>query len=99
MAEKNPLHMKTPTDYIYISNSESSDEEIDQRLCTSGEERIYGTIKGSSQATQAALSHTTAQCNPTVKRGPTHTPKLNHSPSRRQMTRQTLNQKISLNNS
>ena len=29
-----------------------------------------GTIKGSAQATQAALSHTRAQSNPTVKRGP-----------------------------
>ena len=27
-------------------------------------------IKGSAQATQVALAHTTAQCNPTVKRGP-----------------------------
>ena len=68
MAEKNPPQKKTPTDYI--SDSESSDEELDQRLCTSQEERFYDTIKGSAQATPAALSCTTAQCNPTVERGP-----------------------------
>ena len=52
MAEKNPPQKKTSTDYI--SDSESSDEELDQ--CTSQEERFYDTIKGSAQATQAALS-------------------------------------------
>ena len=67
MAEKNPPQKKTPTDYI--SDSESSDEELDQCLCTSQEERFYNTIKGSAQATQAALSYTTAECNPTVDRG------------------------------
>ena len=33
-------------------------------------ERFYDTIKGLAQSTQAALSYTTAQCNPTVERGP-----------------------------
>ena len=42
MAEKNPPQKKTPTDYI--SDSESSDEELDQCLCTSQEERFYDTI-------------------------------------------------------
>ena len=65
MAEKILPQKKTPTDYI--SDSESSDEELDQCLCTSQEERFYDTIKGSAQA---ALSYTTAQCNPTVERGP-----------------------------
>ena len=65
---------KTPTDYM--SHSESSDEELNQHLHTSQEERFYGTIKGSAQATQAALSYTTAQCNPTVERGPDRKPKI-----------------------
>ena len=52
----------------YISDSESSDEELNQHLCTSQEERLYDTIKGSAQATQAALAYTMAQCNPTVER-------------------------------
>ena len=67
MAESNPPQ-KTPIDYI--SDSESSDEELNQHLCTSQEERLYNTIKGSAQATQAALAYIMAQCNPTVERGP-----------------------------
>ena len=54
MAENNLPQKKTPTDYI--SDSESSDKELDQHLRTSQEERFYHTIKGSAQATQAALS-------------------------------------------
>ena len=68
MAESNPLKKKIPTDY--------SEEETNQQLCTSQEKRLYHTIKGSAQATQAALAHTTAQCNPTVKRGPAKQPKI-----------------------
>ena len=67
MAESNPPQ-KTPIDYI--SNSESSDEEMNQHFHTSQEEKYYDTIKGSAHATQAALSYTMAQCNPTVKCGP-----------------------------
>ena len=73
MAENNTPQKKTPTDYI--SDSESSDKELDQYLCTSQEERFYDTIKGSAQTTQAALSYTTAQCNPTVERGPNRKPR------------------------
>ena len=32
--------------------------------------------KGSAQATQVVLSHTTMQCNPTVDRGPWKQPKI-----------------------
>ena len=78
MAENNPPQKKTLTDYI--SDSESSDEEPDQRLHTSQEERFYDTIKESAQATQAALSYTTAQCNPTVERGPDRIPKIKPLP-------------------
>ena len=67
MAEKNPLTNKSQSDYI--SDSDTSEEETDQCLCTSEEERHYSTIRASAQATQAALTHTRAQCNPTVKRG------------------------------
>ena len=68
MAESNSPQKKTPTDYM--SDSESSDEELNQHLRTSQEERLYDIIKGSAQATQAALAYAMAQCNPTVKRGP-----------------------------
>ena len=59
---------KTQSDYL--SDSESLEDEVSQHLCTSQEEGLYGTVKGSAQVTQAALSHTTAQCNPMVERGP-----------------------------
>ena len=78
MAESNPPKKKTPTDYI--SDSESSEEEIIQHLRTSQEERLYHTIKGSTQATQAALAYTTAQCNPAVERGPAKQPKIKPLP-------------------
>ena len=74
MAEKIPQQQSNPSKSI--SDSESSDEEIDLRLWTSVEERIYGTIRGSSLATKIALSHTSAQTNPTVERGPACTPKI-----------------------
>ena len=77
MAEGNPKKKKIPSDYI--SDSESSEEETNQYLRTSQEERLYHTVKGSSQATQAALAHTMAQCNPTVKRGPTKQLKIKPS--------------------
>ena len=78
MAEKNPKKMRIPNDYI--SDSESSEEETNQHLHTSQEERLYHTIKGSAQATQAALAHTTAQCNPTVERGLAKQPKIKKLP-------------------
>ena len=62
MAENNPPQKKTPIDYIL--DSASSDEELNQHLCTSQEERYYDTIKGSAHVTQAALSYTIAQCKP-----------------------------------
>ena len=77
MAEKNPKKMRIQSDYL--SDSDSS-EETSQHLCTSPEERLYNTIKGSAQATQVALAHTTAQCNPTVERGPAKQPKIKKLP-------------------
>ena len=64
----------------YISDSESSDEELNQHLHTSQEERLYDTIKGSAQATQVELAYTMAQCNPTVERGPDRKPKIKPLP-------------------
>ena len=74
MVEKKVQKTKTQSDYL--SDSESSENKVNPHLCTSQEERVYGTIKGSVQATQAALSHTTMQCNPTVERGPLKQPKI-----------------------
>ena len=78
MAEKNPKETKTQSDYL--SDSKSSEEETSQHLCTSPEERLYDTVKGSAQAMQVALAHTTAQCNPTVERGLAKQPKIKKLP-------------------
>ena len=74
MAEKEAQKIKTQSDFL--SDSESSEDEVNPHLHTSQEERVYGTIKGSAQATQVALSHTTMECNPTVERGPPKQPKI-----------------------
>ena len=54
----------------YLSDSDSKNNDIDPRLKTSIEERQYNTIPGSAIATQVALSHSRAQVNLTVERGP-----------------------------
>ena len=59
-----------------MSDSKSSEDEVNPHLHISKEERVYSTIKGSAQATQAVLSHTRAQCNPMVERGPLKWPKI-----------------------
>ena len=78
MAEKNPPPNKSQSDYIF--DSDTSEEETDQCLHTSVEERHYGTIRGSAQATQTALTHTRAQCNPMVERGPPRQPRIRQLP-------------------
>ena len=65
MAEKKPQKIKTHSDHL--SDSDTSEDEVSQNLHTSQEERLYGTVKGLAQATQVALAHTTAQCNPMVE--------------------------------
>ena len=74
MVEKKIQKTKLPSDQL--SDSDTPDEEVDPQLCTSEEERIYGMIRGSAQATQAALSHTRVQSNLTVERGPPQRPKI-----------------------
>ena len=74
MAEKKAQKLKMQSDYL--SDSESSEDEVNPHLCTSQEERVHGTIKGSMQVTQVVLSHTTMQCNPMVDRGPPKQPKI-----------------------
>ena len=74
MVEKKIQKPKVPSDQL--SDSDTPDEEVDLQLRTSEEERIYRTIRGSALATQAALSHTRAQSNPMVERGPPQRPKI-----------------------
>ena len=74
MVEKKVQKTKVQSDYL--SDSETSEEEVNPHLRTSTEERIYRTIKESAQATQAALSYTRVQSNLTVERGPPRQPKI-----------------------
>ena len=74
MAERKAQKTKMQSDYL--SDSESSEDEVNPHLHTSQEERVYGTIKGSVQATQAVLSHTTVQSDPMVERGLPKQPKI-----------------------
>ena len=78
MAEKKIPKINTPSDQL--TDSDTSDEEADPQLCTLGEERQYGMIKGSAQVTQAALSHSRVQTNPTIERGPPQRPKTKKLP-------------------
>ena len=78
MAEEKIPKTKAQSDQL--SDSDIPDEEADPRLHTSEEEKSYGTIRGSAQATQAALSHSRAQTNPTVERGPPRRPKIKKLP-------------------
>ena len=68
MAHRKLSPKKTQAEYI--SDDDTSEDEINPQLKTMPKERQYGTIPGSAQATQAALSHTRAQTNPVVERGP-----------------------------
>ena len=74
MVEKKVPKTKIQSDQL--SDSDTPDEEVDPQLRTSEEERIYRMIRGSAQATQAALLHIRAKCNPTVERGPPWWPKI-----------------------
>ena len=68
--------LKTKAQSEQLSDSDTPDEEADPQLHTSEEERIYRMIRGSTQAMQAALSHSRAQTNLTVERGPPRRPKI-----------------------
>ena len=74
MAEKKAQKMKVQSDQL--SDGDTPDEEVDPQLHMSEEERIYGMIRGSALATQAALLHTRAQSNLTVERGPPRRSKI-----------------------
>ena len=78
MVEKKIPKNNTPSDQL--SDSNTPDEEADPQLHTLEEERQYGTVRGSAQATQAALAHSRVQTNPTVERGPPRRPKIKKLP-------------------
>ena len=85
MVEKKIPKINTPTEQL--SDSNTPDEEADPRLRTSEEERTYGTLQGSTQATQVALSHSRVQTNPTIERGPPRRPKIKTLPRDKAQTK------------
>ena len=74
MEEKQPEKNEKAQKTEHISDSNTSDEELVTHPCfpTAVEERHYGTIPSSALTTRVALSHSTAQTNPTVERYPPH---------------------------
>ena len=78
MVEEKISKIKTQSDQL--SDSDTPDEEADLQLRTLEEERNYGMIRGSAQATQVALSHSRVQTNPTIERGPPRRPKMKKLP-------------------
>ena len=78
MVEKKIPKIKAQSEQL--SDSDTPDKEADPQLRTSKEERKYGMIRGSTQATQAALSHSRVQTNPTLERGPPQRPKIKKLP-------------------
>ena len=71
MVEGNPKSPKSFTKELNDSDT-YEEEQVNPMLRTSKEERHYGTIHGLASATQIALSHSRAQTNSMIKRGPSH---------------------------
>ena len=88
MTEGNPEKPKNPK--RQLSDSDTLDEEpINPILKTSVEERHYGL----ALATQAAFSHSRAQANPTVERGPSHKIRVKKLPKEKSTDKSTQSDK------
>ena len=92
MAEGNPKSPKGPTKELSDSDT-SEEEQVNPSLRTSEEERHYGTIHGSALATQIALSHSRAQANPTVERGPSCKVRIKKLPKEKAQDKSTQTSK------
>ena len=92
IAEGNPEKPKSPNKQL--SDCDTSDEEqINPILKASVEERHYRTIPGSALVTQIALSHSRAQANPTVERGPNHKVRVKKLPKEKAKDKSTQTKK------
>ena len=92
IAEENPEKSKYPPKQL--SDTDTSDEEqINPVLKTSEEERHYQTISGSTLATQIVLSHSRAQANPTVERGPSRKVRIKKLPKENAKDKSTQTEK------
>ena len=87
MAEGNPEKPKSPNKKLRDSDT-SDEEQINPTFKTSEEERHYGTIPGSALATKIARSHSRAQANLTVERGPSHKVRVKKLPKEKLWTNQ-----------
>ena len=84
---RKPKKSKSPNKEL--SDSDTSEEkQVNPSLRTSEEER-HGTIQGSALATQIALSHSRAQANPTVERGPSHKVRIKKLPKEKAQDKST----------
>ena len=92
MAEGNTKSPKSPTKELSDSDT-SKEEQVNPSLRTSEEERHYGTIHSSALATQIALSHSRAQANPMVERGPSHKVRIKKLPKEKAQDKSTLTSK------
>ena len=79
MAEGNQKSPKSPIKELSDSDT-CEEEQVNPIIRTSQEERHYGTICGSALVTQIALSHSRAQTNPIVERGPSHKVRIKKLP-------------------
>ena len=93
MAEGNPKSPKSPTKELSDSYT-SEEEQPNSMLRTSEEERHYGTIHGSALATQIALSHSRAQTNPMVERGPSRKVRTKKLPKDKVKGKSTQTEKV-----
>ena len=92
MVEGNPKSPKSPTKELSDSDT-SEEEQVNQMLRTSEEERHYGTICGSVFSTQIALSYSRAQSNSTVERGPSHKVRIKKLPEDKAQDKSTQTSK------
>ena len=92
MAEGNPKSPKSPTKELSDSDT-SEEEQVNPSLRTSEEERHYRTIRGSALATQIALSHSRAEANPMVERGPSCMVRIKKLPKEKTQDKSTQTSK------
>ena len=95
MAEGNPKSPRSSAKELSDSDT-SQEEQVNPMLRTSEEERHYGTIHGSHTHThtQIALSHSRAQTNPTVERGPSHNVRIKKLPKDKAKDKSTQTAKV-----
>ena len=92
IAEENPKSLKSPTKELSDSDT-SEEEQVNPSLRTSEEEKHYGTIHGSALAIQIALSHSRAQANPMVERGPSCKARIKKLPKEKAQDKSTKTSK------